>query len=193
MEMCVVRRRRSAVTHRPAGRSARPGPPDDPAHGQEGQHPVSLLGLSSMLAQGRRSEGRNDARVSAPDIEAVVVDALRAAYPDDAALEARALIEAQVGRVSLRAGSIVMQSDARPNKGNQDRMVPATSARQTRDPGQRGQRRSLPRHQADSRTVLLRSIALGRRWLDELPARMGEGACARPSRWSSQERPAQDR
>jgi hypothetical protein len=26
MEMCVVRRRRSAVTHRPAGRSARPGP-----------------------------------------------------------------------------------------------------------------------------------------------------------------------
>src|SRR5215212_5372811 len=53
--------------------------------------------VSSMLAQGRRSEAGTIARVSAPDIEAVVVDALRAAYPDHA-LEDRALIEAQIER-----------------------------------------------------------------------------------------------
>ena len=39
--------------------------------------------VSSMLAQGRKSEAGTIARVSAPEIEAVVVDALRAAYPDD--------------------------------------------------------------------------------------------------------------
>src|SRR5215204_3199730 len=58
--------------------------------------------VSSMLAQGRRSEAGTIARVSAPEIEAVVVDALRAAYPDDAAFEARALIEGQVERQALR-------------------------------------------------------------------------------------------
>jgi hypothetical protein len=51
--------------------------------------------VSSMLAQGRRSEAGTIPRVSAPDIEAVLMHALRAAYPDDAALEDRALIEAQ--------------------------------------------------------------------------------------------------
>ena len=44
--------------------------------------------VSSMLAQGRRSEAGTIARVSAPEMEAVVVDALRAAYPDDDALDA---------------------------------------------------------------------------------------------------------
>src|SRR4051794_2141606 len=36
--------------------------------------------VSSVLAQGRRSDAGTIARVSAPEIEAVVVDALRAAY-----------------------------------------------------------------------------------------------------------------
>ena len=37
--------------------------------------------VSSMLAQGRRNEAGTIARVSAPEIEAVVVDALRALHP----------------------------------------------------------------------------------------------------------------
>src|SRR5215212_3603362 len=41
-------------------------------------------------------------------------------------------------------------TDLRPSKPDRDRMVPATSARQTRDPGHRGQRRSRPRHQGGS-------------------------------------------
>ena len=57
--------------------------------------------VSSVLAQGRKSEAGAIARVSASEIEAVVVDALRAAYPDDADLDDRALIEARVERVVL--------------------------------------------------------------------------------------------
>src|SRR5207237_338711 len=57
---------------------------DDAEHGQEGQHPLSLLCLIDA-PQGRRSEAGTIARVSAPEIEAMVVDALRALYPDDAA------------------------------------------------------------------------------------------------------------
>ena len=83
---------RSSAPSRPHLR--RPRPPDDAEHGQEGQHPLSLLRLIDA-AQGRRSEAGTIPRVSAPDIEAVLMHALRAAYPDDAALEDRALIEAQ--------------------------------------------------------------------------------------------------
>ena len=70
--------------------------------------------VSSMLAQGRRSEAGTIARVSAPEIEAVVVDALRAAYPGDAALEDRALTQSRIERVVLRAGSMVMHPTSDP-------------------------------------------------------------------------------
>jgi len=56
-----------------------------------------------VLAQGRRSEAGTIARVPAPEIEALVVDALRARYPDDAALEDRALIRARAERVLVRS------------------------------------------------------------------------------------------
>ncbi len=123
--------------------------------------------VSSVLAQGRRSEAGTIARVSAPEIEAVVVDALRAAYPDDAALDDRALIEAQVERVVLRAGSIVMHPTFDPASPIEIAWSP---------PLPRGRREILASRsgghdrgiKAEARTVLLRSIALGRRWLDEV-------------------------
>ena len=125
--------------------------------------------VSSMLAQGRRSEAGTIARVSAPEIEAVVVDALRAAYPDDAALEDRALIEAQ-DRAHRPAGRQHRHaSDLRPSKPDRDRMVArhlrAADARSWQAEGSEGHDRGI---KAEARTVLLRSIALGRRWLDEV-------------------------
>jgi DNA invertase Pin-like site-specific DNA recombinase len=63
--------------------------------------------VSSVLAQGRRSEAGSMARASASELEAVIVEALRTAYPDDTELDARALIEARVARVVVRAGSIL--------------------------------------------------------------------------------------
>jgi site-specific DNA recombinase len=124
--------------------------------------------VSSMLAQGRRSEAGTIARVSAPEIEAVVVDALRAAYPDDAALDDQALIEAQMERIVLRGGSIVMHPTSDPAGPIEIAWCP---------PPPRGRREILASEgseghdrgiKAEARTVLLRSIALGRRWLDEV-------------------------
>src|SRR5215207_5017155 len=124
--------------------------------------------VSSVLAQGRRSEAGTIARVSAPEIEAVVVDALRAAYPDDAALADRALIEAQVERVTLGAGSIVMHptSDlASPIEIAWSRPAPRGRREILASQGSEVHDRGI---KAQARTVLLRSIGLGRRWLDEV-------------------------
>ena len=124
--------------------------------------------VSSMLAQGRRSEAGTIARVSAPEIEAVVVDALRAAYPDDAALEDRALIEAQVERVSLRAGSIVMHPTSDPASPIEIAWSPPPPRGRREILASRGSEGHDRGIKAEARTVLLRSIALGRRWLDEV-------------------------
>jgi site-specific DNA recombinase len=69
--------------------------------------------VSSVLAQGRNSEAGAIARVSASEIEAVIVDALRASYPDDAD-DDRALVEARLERVVLRAGSILIHRSSDP-------------------------------------------------------------------------------
>ena len=125
--------------------------------------------VSSVLAQGRRSEAGTIARVSAPEIEAVVVDALRAAYPDDADLDDRALIEAQ-GRAHRPAGRQHRHpSDLRPSRARSRspgrRRLRAAGARSSASGGSDGHDRGI---KAEARTVLLRSIALGRRWLDEV-------------------------
>jgi site-specific DNA recombinase len=68
--------------------------------------------VSSVLAQGRKSEAGAIARVSSSEIEAVIVDALRASYPDDAGFDDRALIQARLERVVLRAGSILIHGSS---------------------------------------------------------------------------------
>ena len=124
--------------------------------------------VSSVLAQGRRSEAGSIARASASEIEAVIVEALRTAYPDDTDLDARALIEARLERVVVRAGSILVQPSADEAHAIEIAWSP---------PAPSGRREILVAngvtHQdggikAEARTVLLRSIALGRRWLDEV-------------------------
>ena len=126
--------------------------------------------VSCVLAQGRRSEAGAIARVSASEIEAAVVDALRAAYPDDADLSDRALIEARAERILVRVDSILIHATADPSQA-----IEVAWSR----PAQRGRREILAANGSDghdrgikveARTVLLRSIALGRRWLDEVLA-----------------------
>jgi site-specific DNA recombinase len=48
--------------------------------------------VSAVLAQGRQSEAGSVARASANKVEALVLDALRAAYPSDAELADQTLI-----------------------------------------------------------------------------------------------------
>jgi hypothetical protein len=105
--------------------------------------------------------------VSAPEIEVVTVDALRAAYPDDARLDDRALVAERLERIVLRAGSIAIYPSTDPES-------PVEVAWSPRPSG--GRREILPADgsnhnrgiKAEARTVLLRSIALGRRWLEEV-------------------------
>ena len=126
--------------------------------------------VSSVLAQGRKSEAGAIARLSAPEIEAAVLDALRAAYPDDADLCDRALIEARAERVLVRAKSILVH----PGSVDGHRIEVAWSP-----PARSGRREILAANggtnhergiKAEARIVLLRSMALGRRWLDEVLA-----------------------
>ena len=126
--------------------------------------------VSSVLAQGRKSEAGAIARVSASEIEAVVVDALRAAYPDDADLDDRALIEARVERIVLRAGSILIHPSSDPAEPIEVAWSPASAAAGVRSSAARRHERHERGIKAEARTVLLRSIALGRRWLDEVLA-----------------------
>ena len=126
--------------------------------------------VSSVLAQGRKSEAGAIARVSASEIEAVIFEALRASYPDDADLDDRSLVEVRLERIVLRAGSILIHRSSDPES-------PIEIAWSPRPLG--GRREILPANgsdnhdrgiKAEARAVLLRSIAFGRLWLDEVLA-----------------------
>ena len=125
--------------------------------------------VSSVLAQGRRSEAGAVRRVSAAEIEALVVQVLRTGHPDDADLDERTLINARVQRIVLRAGSIDIHPESDPRSPIVLPWSPTPMQRQ----------RAILRSsvsdiepdrgiKAEARTVLLRSIALGRRWLGEV-------------------------
>jgi hypothetical protein len=125
--------------------------------------------VSSVLAQGRRSEAGSVRRVSAAEVAALVVQILRTTYPDDADLDKPTLIKARVQRIVLRAGSIAIHPESDPRSPMVLPWSPPASQRQ----------RAILRSsvsgiesdrgiKAEARTVLLRSIALGRRWLDEV-------------------------
>jgi site-specific DNA recombinase len=125
--------------------------------------------VSSVLAQGRSNEAGAVARVAASEIEGVVIGALRTAYPDDADRDDRAMIEARIRRIVVGADTILMHpsSDASeaievpwsPRRLGGRREILATGT----DSDDRGIR-------PEARKVLLRSIALGRKWLDQVLA-----------------------
>jgi DNA invertase Pin-like site-specific DNA recombinase len=126
--------------------------------------------VSSVLAQGRSSDAGAVARVAASEVEAVVLDALRTAYPDDANREERAIIEARIERIVIGAGTILIHPSSDPSEaievpwspraiGGRREILGSTEA----DGADRGIK-------AEARTVLLRSIALGRQWLDQVLA-----------------------
>ena len=124
--------------------------------------------VSSVLAQGRSKEAGAVARVAASEIEGVVVGALRAAYPDNADLSDQTIIEARVERIVLGDGTILIQpsSDASgaievawsPRAVGGRREILIASGTGGHDQGIK----------AEARIVLLRSIALARRWLDDV-------------------------
>ena len=152
-----------------------------PTHAQKGARRYRYY-VSQAVLQGRVGESGSVARVPAPEVEAIVVGALRshvdstewvtaAGRPDgggiaesDAALVARMLDDVVVGATVI---DVMIRADA----GSRTIPVPWTSSR-----NQRRREIVLPNGfdtgvrpiRAEARATLLHAIARGRAWLDEL-------------------------
>lgn len=121
---------------------------------------------SCVLAQGRKNEAGSVARVSAPDVEALILTALRQ-RPGAVALSDRELIEAHVGRIVVREGAIEVDL-----AGGEDllqlpwtRPAPRRKRQVIASDTQAGQPRPI---RAEARERLVRAIATARAWLAEI-------------------------
>jgi hypothetical protein len=150
--------------------------------------------VSCALHQGRAEEAGSVARVSAPEIEATIVRALRERAPEES--DGRALIEMLLDRAVVRPASIdvILRRDvsepetsesADPRAGpdpvgldvDQARDAAIISIPWSRPCSTRRREiiqlsdstREAPRPmRSETRATLVRAIALGRRWLSEI-------------------------
>jgi site-specific DNA recombinase len=157
-----------------------------PAHANKGGVRYRYY-VSSALSQGRAAHAGSATRLSAPEIETVVVRALRERYPERGALDDRALITASVDRIVLSdaALDITLLTDtdspahaADSAADERDRSAPAATtltvdwkpipARRRREIIVSNSTQDARPIRAETRTTLVRAIAIGRRWLQEL-------------------------
>ena len=159
--------------------------------------------VTCALAQGRPEAAGSVARVSATQVEQPVLQALREHRPDLAAAPDRELIERCVERVVLHPTTIEIKLCTDPSAEDRDQvdaagadpdaatsMVVAAPVLQipwSRAATKRRREIIAPAQsehsdhrpiRAETRATLVRAIALGRRWLDELVT----GAVAGPER-----------
>jgi hypothetical protein len=128
--------------------------------------------ISSRLVQGRKAEAGSVSRVSASDIETPIIQELRTRFPEDAVLDERELLGRHLERVTIstdridvelrddgEASSFSIPWTRRPTKPHREILgLPA------------GSKDGMRPMRAENRTVLIRSIAQGRRWLVEIVA-----------------------
>ncbi|MBA3406420.1 MAG: recombinase family protein, partial [Gemmatimonadaceae bacterium] len=138
--------------------------------------------ISSALSQGRPEEAGSVPRIAAQSIEPLVISALREHGPDQAG-DDRTLVKGSLERVTVCAGSIeitLVQGDqpeeaAEPDAPTLPPRVISIAWRPT--PLRRAREIILPTPEdcadrrpirAETRATLLRAIASGRCWLDEI-------------------------
>jgi site-specific DNA recombinase len=130
--------------------------------------------VSCVLAQGRKHEAGSVPRVPAPEIEAIVLKALRQA--DESAekdLSERELVLEHLARVVVRTGrleiSLSLSDDAEPKRLDLPWSAPASRRKReiVGPPAEGSERRPM---RAEARARLLESIAKARLWLDGLIA-----------------------
>jgi hypothetical protein len=128
--------------------------------------------VSSMLGQGWKAEAGSVPRVSASDIETPIIQELRARFPEDAALDERELIERHLERATIRTDRI----DVEPRDGSGALSFSILWTRRPTKPHREilglpeGSKDGTRPMRAENRAVLIRSIAQGQRWLDEIMA-----------------------
>ncbi|MCZ8054898.1 MAG: hypothetical protein O9329_09070, partial [Microcystis sp. LE19-12.2C] len=128
----------------------------------------------------RRDEVGSVARVPAPAVETTILRALRQHCPNASSLDDRALIERHLVRAALTSTAIEMTVKMGLHSDDGDDSVPAPitiSTPWSRRPTRRARAVLAPETanehiqipiRAETRSTLVRSIALGRRWLAEI-------------------------
>jgi site-specific DNA recombinase len=130
--------------------------------------------VSCGLAQGRKHEAGSVPRVPAPEIEAIVLKALREANESpDQDLSERELVHERLAKVVVRTGrleiSLTLPTDAAPQMLELPWSAPVTPRRRAivGPPAAAAERRPM---RAEARARLLEGIAKARLWLDGLIA-----------------------
>jgi site-specific DNA recombinase len=133
--------------------------------------------LSSPLIQGQAERAGSVRRVSAPEVETLVIDAARKRFTDSTPATDRDLVNNHVARVEVQAKrlavKLVRKSNPRANRKTDNTTFYITWKKNT-----------LKRHReiiapaptghdvrpirSETRVALVTSIACGRRWLDEI-------------------------
>jgi DNA invertase Pin-like site-specific DNA recombinase len=133
---------------------------------------------SQALVQGRRADAGSVPRVPAPEIEAAVITALRAetsnggaAVVADSDMPPRSLIEARIGKITIRRGALEIAlrdaDDEAPVLTVPWSPPPTRVRRELILPEQKTGTRQRAIH-AGARARLIEQIAKARLWLDEL-------------------------
>jgi len=133
--------------------------------------------LSSALSQGRAELAGSVRRIPAPEVETLVVDAVRKRLKEDTATADRDLIDSNVGRVEVHADEIVIKlarKGDRESNRKADKTVlyvpwKKTNLKRRREiiaPATSGQ--DVRPIRSETRLALVTSIACGRRWLDDI-------------------------
>src|SRR3989441_7426532 len=150
-----------------------------PSHARKGGIKYRYY-LSSALLQGMAGGAGSVRRVTAADIEALVVTAVSGELQPVAPIDDRSLIETHVARVEVRPEQLVIQlaraKTPDRQRANVDnilnvgwRKTPSTRRREILLPAGLPPQHARP-IRSESRALLVASIARGRRWLDELLA-----------------------
>ena len=132
--------------------------------------------VSRALTEGRKANAGSVARVSAPEIETLVLDALRLPdagdkSPENDPEDARALIRRVVDKVAIAAAEVTIKltDDAAASFGQKTIVLSwsrkATRVRREVIASERSDQRPI---RSEMRATLVRAIARGRSWLDEL-------------------------
>jgi DNA invertase Pin-like site-specific DNA recombinase len=138
---------------------------------------------SSVLVQGQADQAGSVSRVSGPEIENVIVGAVRKHFLLSPEIDAAAVIQNHVLRVEVHLGKLVVQLTSPPSSAVVAKRKkaptqievrwqkpPATRRREILVP-QAGTPNRIQRPiRSENRALLVASIARGRRWLNELTA-----------------------
>jgi hypothetical protein len=133
--------------------------------------------LSSALSQGRAEHAGSVRRISAPELETLVIAAVRKGLKEPTKATDYDLINTNVGRVEVHAAQIVIKLARKGDRptgrksNNAILYVPwkKTNLKRRREiiaPATSGQ--DICPIRSETRLALVTSIACGRRWLDEI-------------------------